>query len=197
MDGFRYVVALLMALSIPAAVIYWLAIHPFVAFWRRLGPKLSFTVLGSGFAGCVWVCWLLRDTLLGRDLGTNWWLIAPGLALYLAAAQMSRAVARHLSLRILVGWPEIATGNGPGKLLNEGIYARVRHPRYAAFLLGSAGIALIVNYVGLYVMTALLFPALHLIAVIEERELRQRFGAGYIAYSAAVPRLVPWPGRNR
>ena len=44
---------------------------------------------------------------------------------------------------------------------------------------------------GLYVMTVLMFPALHLIAVIEERELHERFGDAYAEYCAAVPRLIP------
>ena len=191
MDGFRYFMAVLMAVSVPSAVLYWFAIHPFVGFWRRLGTKLSFTMLTLGFVGCIYACWLIRATLVGRDLGTNWWLFVPGLLLYLAAARMSIAVRRHLKLRTLVGLPEIAMDGGAGKLLNEGIYGRIRHPRYAAFLLGSAGVALIVNYSGLYVITAVSFPALHLIAVIEERELHERFGAAYAEYAAAVPRLIP------
>lgn len=196
MDGFRYVVAVLLAISLPPAVLYWFAIHPFVGFWRRLGPTTAFIVLGIGFAAGIWGCWLIRAALLGRDLGTNGWLIAPGLVLYLASAFLSRAVQRQLSVRILVGLPEIATGAGPGKLLNEGIYAHVRHPRYAAILIGCTGIAMIVNFAGIWVMTALLFPALHLITVIEERELHRRFGPEYAAYAAAVPRLLPRPGRT-
>jgi protein-S-isoprenylcysteine O-methyltransferase Ste14 len=197
MDGFRYVVAVLVAVSVPPAILYWFGIHPFAGFWRRLGPKRAYTVLALGFAVVVWLCWRLRDPLLGRDLGTRGWLIAPGVLLYLVAAYLSREVQRHLSLRILLGVPEIVAGSGPGKLLREGIYGRVRHPRYTSFLIGSAGSALIVNYLGIYVMTAALFPALHVIAIIEERELRQRFGADYAAYAAAVPRLIPRFGRER
>jgi hypothetical protein len=43
----------------------------------------------------------------------------------------------------------------------------------------------------LYVMAALLFPAQHRVAVIEERELRVRCDAEHRAYMAAVPRLSP------
>ena len=196
MNGFRYVLAVLLAVSMPPAVAYWYVIHPFAHLWRRLGPKLAFAILWLGFLAAIWGCWLARHTLLGRDLGTNPWLIPPGLALYILALWISEQVRRHLSLRILVGWPELASGHGPGKLLNEGIYARVRHPRYAAYLIGCLGAAMIVNYAGIWILTALLFPALHLVTVIEERELRQRFGAQYDAYAAAVPRLIPRIGRG-
>ena len=191
MNVVRYALAVLLAISMPPAVVYWYALHPFAAFWRRLGPKPAFTIIGIGFVGGIWGCWLIRDTLVGRDLGPSIWLIIPGLALYLVAAWIHVQVRRHLSLRILVGWPELASGQGPGKLLNEGIYARVRHPRYAAFLIGCLGVAMIVNYLGIWILAILVFPAMHLLAVIEERELRQRFGAEYDAYAAAVPRLIP------
>jgi len=191
LDGFRYVVGVLAALSLPPSIAYWLVIHPFVGFWRRLGPKPAFAIIWAGFVAGIYGCWLIRGALLGRDLGTNGWLIAPGLLLYLAAARVSREATRHLNLRMLIGLPEVATANRPGKLLSQGIYARIRHPRYAAYLLGALGLALIVNYSGLYLMAILLFPALHLVAVIEERELRHRFGDAWVAYSAAVPRLIP------
>jgi len=190
MDAVRHVLAVLMVVLTPPAVIYWLVIHPFVGFWRRLGTKPSLVILWAGFSAAIWGCWQVRDVLVGRDLGTNLWLFVPGLALYIVAAWMSRAVSRHLTLRILAGVPEINAA-GPGRILREGIYGRVRHPRYAAFLVGCTGIALIVNYTGLYVMAVALFPALHVVAILEERELRARFGGDYEAYAAEVPRLVP------
>lgn len=196
MDGFRYVMGVLMAVTVPPAVIYWFVVHPFAGFWRRLGTRTSFTILGIGYAAALYGCWLMRDTMMGRDLGTNWWLIVPGLVLYLAAAQISVAVNRHLKFRTLVGIPEIAADKGPGKLLREGVYGRIRHPRYAAFLLGITGFAMIINYAGLYVMAALMFPALHGVAVLEEREMHDRFGDEYAEYCAAVPRLIPRLGRG-
>jgi protein-S-isoprenylcysteine O-methyltransferase Ste14 len=190
MDGFRHVVAILLAVMAPPAVAYWFAIHPFVGFWRRLGLKPSLAVLWTGFAAVMWACWHFRDVMVGRDLGTNPWLIVAGLALYVVAVRISRAVSRQLKLRILVGIPEIDAA-GPGRVLREGIYGRIRHPRYAAFLAGCAGGALIVNHTGTYLVVAALLPALHIVALLEERELRARFGAEYEAYAAVVPRLVP------
>jgi protein-S-isoprenylcysteine O-methyltransferase Ste14 len=57
-----------------------------------------------------------------------------------------------------------------------------------------AGFALIANYLVLYVMLALLVPAIWLVVVLEERELRRRFGAAYAEYSRRVPRFIPRRG---
>jgi protein-S-isoprenylcysteine O-methyltransferase Ste14 len=59
------------------------------------------------------------------------------------------------------------------------------------FTLGMIGWSLFVNYVGLYVMTGLCFVLLWVIVLLEERELRERFGQAYVDYSARVPRFVP------
>ena len=81
----------------------------------------------------------------------------------------------------------------PGRLLTEGIYARVRNPRYLAVLLGMTGFALILNYPALYLTVAACVPAGWLLIVLEERELEERFGDEYLAYKKSVPRLIPRP----
>ena len=43
----------------------------------------------------------------------------------------------------------------------------------------------------LYAVLALWVPGIWLIAVLEERELRERFGAAYDAYCRRVPRFLP------
>lgn len=57
-----------------------------------------------------------------------------------------------------------------------------------AVLLASACFA---NYGGLYLATVLAIPFVLLVVVLEERELRQRFGQEYEEYSRRVPRFVP------
>lgn len=77
------------------------------------------------------------------------------------------------------------------ELRTDGAFARVRHPIYAAVLLGStAGAVLaarpepLVGLVGLALV-------LHVKAGYEEGLLRARFGAAYDDYASRVPRLVP------
>ena len=50
---------------------------------------------------------------------------------------------------------------------------------------------LISNHLALYGVFALWLPGVWLIAVLEERELRVRFGAEYDTYCRRVPRFVP------
>jgi protein-S-isoprenylcysteine O-methyltransferase Ste14 len=75
--------------------------------------------------------------------------------------------------------------------LTEGIYGRVRHPRYLQFLLSVAACAFACNYLAIYVLLVTLVAAVFLLVAIEERELRDRFGAEYEVYCARVPRFIP------
>ena len=51
--------------------------------------------------------------------------------------------------------------------------------------------AMFSNYLGAYFATLALFPMLHVVVLIEERELRSRFGKEYVAYCQRVPRYIP------
>ena len=51
--------------------------------------------------------------------------------------------------------------------------------------------AFIANYVGVYILAVVILPALHLVVLLEERELRHRFGEEYDLYRARVPRYIP------
>ena len=77
-------------------------------------------------------------------------------------------------------------------MLCEGIYARIRHPRYLEIFLALISFALFTNCLASYVILAARVPALFAIIHIEERELRDRFGEEYVRYCARVPRFWPW-----
>ncbi|PIE06360.1 MAG: hypothetical protein CSA74_12935 [Rhodobacterales bacterium] len=80
------------------------------------------------------------------------------------------------------------------QLVTHGLYARIRHPMYAAFLLFGLTQALLINNwiagpSGLISIAILFGPRmLH-----EEAMMRDRFGAEYDAYCARTPRLIPRP----
>lgn len=93
------------------------------------------------------------------------------------------------------GGSEASAARDP-RLLTEGMYARVRHPRYLGVILGSVGFSLVVNYVGVYVMVGAFIPVLFLVVVLEERELVGRFGQAYRDYQGRVPRWIPRLGRG-
>ena len=50
MASLRYAIAVILIVAIPAAIVYWLLIHPFVRFWRRLGIGRSYAVICAGFS---------------------------------------------------------------------------------------------------------------------------------------------------
>ncbi len=105
---------------------------------------------------------------------------------------------REFGLRVLVGIPQLAPDPGAGKLVTTGIYAHLRHPRYVQVGLGLAAIALFANYLAVYLTLAAYFPLVYLVVLLEERELRERFGEEYERYSREVPRFVPrLRGRKR
>src|SRR5262249_48381336 len=97
---------------------------------------------------------------------------------------------RQLNISTLVGIPELSQRR-KGRLLRDGIYGVVRHPRYLSAGIGLIANALIVNHLGLYILIIASLPAGYLMLVLEERDLIDRFGEAYREYQRDVPRLVP------
>jgi protein-S-isoprenylcysteine O-methyltransferase Ste14 len=193
MDTARRVVAILLMVTSPSAIGYWFVIHPFTRFWRRVGVIPTYVIVGTGMIASFVLLYRFRDPLLGRDFGTRWALVVPGITLYGLAIVLEIRLRKHLTFRTLAGVPELAQEAGEGKLLDQGIYARVRHPRYVAFLIAIAGFALFSNFAGMYVLAVLCVPAILLVARIEERELANRFGDRYLDYRKRVPAFFPRP----
>jgi Cu+-exporting ATPase len=67
----------------------------------------------------------------------------------------------------------------------------MRHPRYVQLLIALTGYALIANYLASYLVVALWVPGILVIALLEEKELRDHFGDAYQTYCRAVPRFLP------
>jgi protein-S-isoprenylcysteine O-methyltransferase Ste14 len=191
MTTFRHVLTLLMLMFMPGAVLFWFLVHPFIRFWRRLGLRRALAIYYTLMAAFVAGVFLLRKTLLAVDFGTNPVLIAVAVPMLAASVVLRRKISRHLRFSTLGGLPEIAPDRHPQPLLTEGIYSRIRHPRYVEALLVMASLALIANNLAAYVNWIIGIPSVLLIVRIEERELRDRFGAEYDAYCARVPRFVP------
>jgi len=78
------------------------------------------------------------------------------------------------------------------QLVTQGVYAHIRHPMYASFLLWGVTQALLIpNWIAGF---AGLAAVLALYAVRQSREeamMRDTFGAEYDAYSARTKRLIP------
>lgn len=197
MDTARYVVALLAVSAFPAAMLYWVLFHLFVRFWRRLGLVASYIVLFGVFFAVIGAVFALRGRLLAVEFGTNRVFVIVSAVLFIGGMVVQGLAHRQLSLTIFLGVPELGPSGKEGRLLREGIYAHVRHPRYLAVMLGTVAMALFTNYLAAYVLAAIIFPWLYLITVLEERELLDRFGEQYRSYKQQVPRLIPRLGTSR
>ncbi len=192
MDTVRYYAAVGLVVTLPPAFAFWFFVHPFIGFWRRLGSGVTYSIMFPAMAAACYGLFRVRGSLLAVDYGTQWALVGLGVALYALASVVEIRCRRFLTLRTLVGIPELkAADEGPGKLLDEGIYAHVRHPRYLGIMLGGAGLTCIANYQATWVLMAALVPVVYLLTVIEERELRVRFGEQYTRYAEQVPRIIP------
>lgn len=191
MDTFRYVLAVMLVVGLPPAIVFWLLVHPLASLWRRIGTGRSYVILT---VACVLVgaaVYRFRVQVLGADLGFQWALLLPGLVLYGASAWISVLTRRRLDLKTFVGVPEISGSGERGVLLQEGVYGVVRHPRYLSVIIGTLGFAMFVNYLGAYLMVLVSTLALLLVVVLEERELQARFGDRFEEYRSRVPAFFP------
>lgn len=191
MDAFRYYLALILIILFLPTLLLWPLIHPFVHFWRRLGPEWTYGLVWAFMALGAAGLFRVRHLLLAVEFGTSYPLLALGLTLLAASTWLGFRVWRRMSLLTLLGLPELAPTKHPERLITEGVYATIRHPRYVQLYLGLLGSALIANYLSLYLVTALWFPGLYVIVRLEEKELRERFGPVYEDYCRRVPRFLP------
>ena len=191
MDSVRYYLALLTLIGLVPGLLLWFFIHPFVGFWRKFGPGWTYAILMLPVAALMVAVFQSRGYLLGKEYGTNYLLIGLGIACLVCAGMIARRRRKHLTARVLAGLPELSSNPQSQKLLTEGIYSRIRHPRYVELMLWLLGYALIANYLTLYIAVLVSLPVLYLIVLLEEKELRDRFGSEYEEYSSRVPRFIP------
>ncbi len=191
MNSVRYYVALVVLLSVPPGLLLWFIIHPFASFWRRFGPVWTYSILVLPMVAMMVGLFFVRKPLLTVDFGTRYVLIAVGVLVMVGAFTIGIKRKKHLTFGILAGLPELSEQRYPGKLLTEGLYAKIRHPRYVEAFLGILGYALIANYLAPYFLVLLSIPIIFLIVALEERELRDRFGEEYEEYCRNVPRFLP------
>ena len=187
----RYIIALLLLVTGPGSLLFWLPIHPLTRTWRRIGYRWAYVAGFGVYALSAIVLAACRRPLLSIEFGTSFPAIGLGLLLIVAAISVKRRRQRHLTTRRLLGFPQLAPDRYPSTLLKEGAYAWVRHPRYLEVLLGSLGYALVCNYLAAYGVVAFLALSFLVLIPMEERELAERFGPAYEEYRRRVPAIVP------
>ncbi len=194
MSVFDWLAAVILFFHLPIPL-YWLILHPAVSFWRQ-HTRAGYWV--AGLSAWIPVAFFLKTfhRLLFASDHAPAWAIALGIALVAADGFVFYQVERELGSKRLVGHAEL---EGTGALATTGIYARVRHPRYAGSMMAVLGACLMAGTLALWVVAACWWLLLITSILLEERELRRRFGASYEAYCKRVPRFLPlrfWPREN-
>ncbi|MBI4166633.1 MAG: isoprenylcysteine carboxylmethyltransferase family protein [Acidobacteria bacterium] len=183
-------VAFIYALTFFPAPFFWLLIHPAIDFWRRQGTRAYWVALPV-WAGTDCVLFLVRPVLYARRFDRSLVLWVMGVALIALALWLDRGVLRQFSVRRIVGLPEIHPERGKGEVVRGGIYAYIRHPRYLEYILTFFGLALLTGALGIFALAIVTYLMYLIVAPLEERELRDRYGAAYEAYAREVPRFIP------
>src|ERR1700733_11864153 len=192
---FLHVVAgfiLFFELPIP---IYWMILHPFNTFWRsRVRAAFWFAGLTAWTCGGI-LLWRFRHDLL-TSTRPPWFAVASGFALIAVEGYLFVRVERELGSRRLVGHAELT---GTGEMFAGGLYAHVRHPRYAGMFSAVLGAALLAGTPSLWIVLIVWFPVALIVIRIEERELAARFGPIYEEYRKRVPAFLPFlmPSRGK
>jgi protein-S-isoprenylcysteine O-methyltransferase Ste14 len=138
----------------------------------------------------------IREPLLRVRFGFSGPLSVVGVILLAIGFYIGIRRMPYLKISVMLGVPELSKQEGKGKLLTEGIYGVIRHPRYLEIGFSLAGIALFVNYLAVYILFIVYVPVIYIVVLLEERELRQRFGEEYDMYCRKVPRFIPKFGRK-
>jgi protein-S-isoprenylcysteine O-methyltransferase Ste14 len=188
----RHFLGVLTVTALPPGLLFWLVIHPWAHRWRKLGPIRTYLIVVPPVVAFGVVLFQLRDWILGADLGTHWSLISTALCLYGVTTWLELQYWRQLSIPTLIGVPELSRAEHfTGKLLKDGAYRMVRHPRYLSAGISIVANALIINSLGVYALILFLFPAGFVMLMFEERELVNRFGEEYRQYQREVPQVLP------
>ena len=123
-----------------------------------------------------------------RAYANDWWTLGLGIAIVVAGVAL-RAFAIVTLGRFFRRTVTIEPGQ---RLVRAGPYRVVRHPSYAGLVLAVGGLGLAFGSwfgaaVALLCMLLALLPRIR----VEERALRQAFGAEYDDYARSTARLVP------
>jgi hypothetical protein len=103
----------------------------------------------------------------------------------------------YLEYRLCGGYRRPRGGGGPGpevppdRLVTTGPYAVTRNPMYLGHLIFLTGVALTLRSRSAALLAVGVAAWFHRRVLVDEQQLRARFGADYEAYARRVPRWLP------
>jgi protein-S-isoprenylcysteine O-methyltransferase Ste14 len=183
---FTDLIAFMALLLWPAIPLFWIPVHCFPRFFRRLG---FFTYI------LPFITWLpaalltfeSRQFLLSYHLALHTLLHVIGALVFILGAGLQTWTLVLLTLPVIMGMPEVARAV-PGRLVTTGPFAVIRHPTYLSHTLMLLGLFLWSGVTALGIVTVLdALAVTSAVIPLEERELSERFGKEYEEYRRKVP----------
>lgn len=146
------------------------------------------TIIVPGTVVGVVPWWILRQTGGGAPMR-----LGPPEILGLAGAMVGAGMV------IWVSFAFVRQGHGtpipvapPAEFVATGLFRYVRNPMYCGALLMLASEVVLFRSLPLLIYAFFLWLALHtFLVIVEEPQLKRRFGATYLEYLATTPRWIP------
>lgn len=178
--------------------VMWFA---YLAYWRAMADdvkadervesprsRLTRTLVLLLAVVLLWVPSVPLEVLNRRFLPPEFWWFWVGAGVTAGGLLFSVWARAHLGSN----WSQALTVKEGHELITNGPYALVRHPIYTGLLTGFAGCALARGEWRALLAVVLVFEELFRKLRLEERWMRERFGAEYNAYTRRVAALVPF-----
>jgi protein-S-isoprenylcysteine O-methyltransferase Ste14 len=162
-----------------------------VAVARSVGGRRDQVLLGCSLTGLAIIP--LFTVVTGMPRFADY--AAPAVQSWLGVAFMAAALLLFYETHRQLGrnWSVTLDTRTTHKLVEDGVYARVRHPMYSAFwLLAVAQALLIPNWVGGLAGIVGWGTLFFLRVGREEQLMLETFGESYRAYMRRTARVVPW-----
>jgi len=150
-----------------------------VSWSRELRIRLVLVVLVIGLARL--------GVFRGHGLSTNAGRAGAGLVLFTAGLGFAVWARRHIGRN----WGAPMSQKREPELVTSGPYRRVRHPIYTGILTALIGTAVALSWAWLAVVALIALYFLYS-AIVEERQLTERFPEAYPAYKRSSKMLVPF-----
>jgi protein-S-isoprenylcysteine O-methyltransferase Ste14 len=179
----RWVAAVVLFLQLPVPL-YWFVVHPQIDYWRKHRQAayavglLAWPVVGVGLVS-------FRHDLFSREYPAVWRMVI-GFPLLVLEVWLFERARRDLGTARFVGAIELSGG---GAVVSQGIYAHMRNPRYFGSFLAIVGACLLAGAARMWLVAAVWTLLMRVAIGFEEREMRNRFGEGYMEYCRRVPRF--------
>ncbi len=159
-------------------------------WFRRFGNWNYVGVINFYFVTAIITFNYLDVVIMLRYPLAQSFVIAGGIILAIGCV-VAIIAGKTLTLKTLFSLTQIHPERYHQQLVMNGLYGKIRHPRYIGYWMMALGFAMTTGFFLMWIFFIWLIIGLAALALLEERELRQRFGKEYTDYMRRVPAFIP------